>query len=166
MPAPKPDRSTPQQMQFVAELVRNGGNASAAARSVGYHPDHGRRLVSRNATVKAAVDSLHEQAEAELREWAELAPRAQARLEELLEADDSRVALMAAREILDRAVGKPVAKMQHTVREEAPRLSEGQMQLVLSMMMELGWAFATCVEYVKQHPEEAQQWIAEKVTTP
>ena len=48
---------------------------------------------------------------AEARELArQHGPRALERLVELIESDDERVALMAAKEILDRAYGKPVPR--------------------------------------------------------
>ena len=145
--------------RFVAELVANGGNATAAARAVGYHPDHGRRLVSRDATVRATLERIQDETQAELREWVDLAPRAQERLLELVESADEKVALSAAREILDRAIGKAPVKVEKTV-EHRGGLTEVEMQCVLSIMAAYRWSLLEAQEYVRSNPEEVQEWAA------
>ena len=145
--------------RFVAELVANGGNATAAARAVGYHPDHGRRLVSRDATVRATLDRMQDETQAELREWVDLAPRAQERLAELVESPDEKVALAAAREILDRAIGKAPVKVEKTV-EHRTGLTEIELQCVLSLMAAYKLSLLEAQEYVRSNPVEVQEWAA------
>jgi hypothetical protein len=146
-----------QRERFVAELVANGGNASAAARAVGYHPDHGRRLVSRDPTIRAALERVRQDAEGELRDWAVLAGRAQHVLAELLDAEDSRVRLMAALHILERALGRVPQRVEHRVKHRAI-LSDVEMQAAISLVAEHGLSSAEAVQYVQEHPEEVRAW--------
>jgi hypothetical protein len=146
-----------QRQRFVAELVANGGNASAAARAVGYHPDHGRRLVSRDPTIRAALQRVRQDAEGELQDWADLAGRAQHVLAELLDAEDSRVRLMAALHILDRALGRVPQKVEQRVEHRAI-LSDVEMQAAISLVAAHGLTLTEAVRYVREHPEEVRAW--------
>jgi hypothetical protein len=155
-------RTDPRKAQFVAELVANGGNASAAARAVGWHPDTGRRLVSRDATIRATLQQVRKQAEGELQDWANLAGRAQHVLAELLDAEDSRVRLMAALAILERALGRVPQKVEQRVEHRAI-LKDVEMQAAISLVAEHGLSFTEAVQYVREHPEEVQEWARQNV---
>jgi phage terminase small subunit len=156
------NRTDDRHARFVAELLRNGGNASAAARAVGYHPDHGRRLVSRSATVSATLEEAQQRTEEELREWIELAPRAQQVLVELLDCGDDRVRFQAAVHIIDRALGKVPQKVEQRV-EHRGVLSEIEMQAALSLIAAHGLAYVEAERYVVEHPDEVQEWARQNV---
>lgn len=49
-----------------------------------------------------------------------LTPRAVAKLEQLLESNDERVAMQAAHEILDRNLGKPAQPVEHSGADGEP----------------------------------------------
>lgn len=99
------------------------GNATKAAQAAGYSRktaySQGHRLLKK-AEVAAAIKALQEKANAgvtrELRDWQELAIGAQDTVIEIqrgdIEPKIAAVQLMAAREVLDRAFGKPPTKVQ------------------------------------------------------
>lgn len=91
---------------FTVELALNGGNASAAARSVGWSDSKGRRLVAEypelRQLVKRAVATL---ATDVLLEWKSLHAEARRRMAELMASDDESVPLRAAIYVVERVEG-------------------------------------------------------------
>ena len=103
---------TDMQRAFVRELVSNGGDRTEAAIHAGYSPHTAREqayeLLAKPHVMQAVL-------EATMMEFIGDAPKAQAKLTQLLNAKSEYVSLEAAKEILDRAGLKPVQKHDHRV---------------------------------------------------
>lgn len=99
------------------------GNQTRAAETAGFAGAYGRRLMA-DPRIKAAIAKFHKAAdkavERQLEKWASLAPDAQHTVVQIQNgklagaATRLRVRLDAAIHVLDRALGKPVAKLQHS----------------------------------------------------
>lgn len=150
---------TPQQVALFAAMLVNGGNISRAARSVGMNASYARRLVSTNEVFREAIRAYGDGMHTCLEEWLDLIPRAKAAMVRLLNDPDGKVRYLAAKDILDRAEGKPVSRSEVRVRDERPALSEGEVQLAFSLMRRRGISYAEAVEMIRRHPEEASRWI-------
>ena len=137
----------------------NGGNITEAARQVGYNPSYARSLMAKHPALRGAIQHYKEQMASCLAEWAELLPKAKATLLALLHDPDARVRYLAAKDIIDRAEGKPVGRMNIAVQEQGPALTEGEVQLAFALMQQLGWSYAEAVQYIQSHPHEVQAWI-------
>lgn len=145
---------------FIAELMANGGNQSAAAEKVGWHPQHGRRLASTDPEVRAAIAAAKDSQKNLLKEWTDLAVKAQKKLETLLEARDERVQLLAAKEILERHLGKSTAHVEHSGEISTKVIEEdGVMMAVMTLMGRRGWTLPQAINYVKANPREVQEWM-------
>ncbi len=80
-------------------------------------------------------------------------------LRSLLLSKDPKVRYLAAKDIVDRAEGKAVARVDMTVREDKPSLTDGQMQLAFSLMRAKGIGFAEAVTWIQRNPDESDRWI-------
>lgn len=155
----KLDKLTPQQVALIVVWGQNGNNISAAGKSVGYNPSYARWLFSNHPLIKEAVEYL-EGMGLEDKEWLELLPEARMTMRSLLKCQDPKVRYWAAKDIVDRAEGKPTIKIDKTIRDERPSLSDGQMQLAFSLMQARGMNFTQAKNWVLEHPEESGRWIA------
>lgn len=153
-------RPNVKKAQFIAELMANGGNQSKAAEAVGWNPQHGRRLASKDPEVQAAIVQAKETAQNVLRDWNDLAVKAQNKLEALIDAKDERVAFLAVKETLDRHLGKSTAKVEHSGEVNTKVIEdEGVMMAILTLMGRKNWTLAQAYNYVKGNPREVQEWM-------
>lgn len=150
----------PIESAFLAEMLMNGGNASAAARKLGLDPSAGARWKHKPA-IRAALEHMQQQHGALMQDWAQLAVRAQATLVDLLDSDDDRVRLSAAQYVTDRGLGKVAAKVEATVTHQAA-LSEIEMQAALSLVAGANMSLAEASAYVRAHPDEVAAWVAQQ----
>jgi hypothetical protein len=158
------NKMNPKQVALFSAWVINGRNVSAAARQVGYHPQHARTLFKSHSGFLEAKNYLKDIVLLEDQEWIDCLPQARQTLRSLLNARDEKVRLWAAKDIVDRAEGKPTTRVDMTIRDERPSLSDGQLQLVISIMQTTGVSFAEAKAHVEAHPDEAERWIASNVT--
>lgn len=156
----KKRQSSPKRAAFIAELATNGGNLSKAAKAVGYHPQHGRRLAA-DPDVQAALSQAKETVNRQLVEWGEMQSDARRKLYELMNgAEDERVQLLAAKEIIERNEGKTTAKVEHSGEVRTKIIQdEGTIMAIMTLMGRRRWTLAQAFAYVKAHPQEVQEWM-------
>ena len=152
--------ATDTEVALTVAMILNGGNITKAADTIGINGSYARGLVSRKPVIRQAAQMYRDTMLTSLAEWTQLVPQAKGTLMALLHDSDGKVRYLAAKEILDRAEGKAVAKVDLTVKDERPALSELEVQLAFSMMRELGWDYARCVQYIKDNPQETDEWIS------
>jgi len=165
-----PLRSDREQLLREA-LAYTGGDLRRAAALVGLNRATVERMIAENPELAEALEEaralVRSRLASVLRPWEELAPRAQEVLEAALTAvkkdgtPDWRYRLEAAREILDRALGKPVARVEATVEEAAgPALDPNlaQRAMVVSIVRRLPAVEA--VAWVRANPDEAEKLFA------
>ena len=156
-------------------LLYTGGNVAQAARLAGMEPGEARRLVREDEELRQALaearSATQERLAAVLRPWEALAPLAQATLVEALQAEQVtyvdgeevrtplwKVRLAAAKEILDRAYGKPTTTIQAEIAEKDaldPLLARRAMAAWFTM----GLPAVAAVEWARRHPEEADRLL-------
>lgn len=142
--------------------LTNGNNEKRAALQTGYTVK----------TVKEVLDSdpvqefiLLVQAfrPTEAQEWIDLLPEARYTMRNLLRSEDDKVRYLAAKDIVDRAEGKATQKVDMTVRDERPGMSDEEMQLAFSIMQQAETGFAETVEWMRAHPDEVAEWIRKNI---
>lgn len=155
-----PKDLTPQQVALFAAMLINGGNITRAAETVGLNASYARRFVSKHPLFRESLRQYGKGMQTNLQEWLDLVPQAKASMVNLLQDPDGRVRYLAAKDILDRAEGKPISKVDMRIRDERPQLSEGEVQLAFSLMKERGISYAQAVAMIRDNPEDAAEWIA------
>jgi len=153
-----------KQLALFTAWVMNGRNLSAAARAVGYHPSYAHTLMKSSPVFERAAEYANQKLEAEDKEWIECLPDARQTLRSLMRnSKDDKVRYLAAKDIVDRAEGKPVAKVDMQVRDERPSITDEEMQMAFSLMQQAGWTFPQAMEWMRSHPEKVQQWVGQNV---
>ena len=115
-PALATDRTlTDKQAAFVAALVSNGGDKTAAAIEAGYAPASARTQAYVILAKPQVMQALMERSMLEL---ASTAPQALKRIRELTAAKSEYVALQASQDILDRLGLRAPDKVDHRVTGE------------------------------------------------
>lgn len=151
---------TPQQVALFAAMLVNGGNITRAADTVGMNASYARRLVSQHRVFREAIRQYGEGMRTCLQDWLDLVPQAKATMLALLQDPDGKVRYLAAKDIIDRAEGKPVNKVDLTLRDSRPELSEGEVQLAFSLMKSRGISYPQAVQLIRENPEDAAEWVA------
>lgn len=149
------------QAELVAEMCRNGGNVSAAARALGIPPPTAHKWMRKPAVAALYTDFL-ERIGHSVEEWGTLLGRAQQTLLTLLDSEDDRVRFQVAVYLTERAIGKVPTKLEATVREESA-LTEVQLQAALSLVAGEGMTWLDASRYVREHPEEVAAWARDQV---
>jgi hypothetical protein len=162
-----PDEAlTGEQGALLAAWVMTG-SITEAARQIGMNPSYARRIMSQHPVVSVVKRKLEEHLKAtgdkalveSVATWEELVPKAKGVMLSLLDSEDEKVRLWAAQDIVNRAEGKPTARVDHTVtHQNSPSLPEADVQLAVSLVSQLGWPLAQALEWIRQHPEEAAGW--------
>jgi hypothetical protein len=155
-------KMNPKQVALFCAWVVNGRNINAAARQIGFNESYARKLFSQDSAFKKARTYLEDIVLLEDQEWIDCLPRARQTMRSLLVAKDEKVRYPAAKDIVDRAEGKAVARVDMNIREHQPSLTDGEMQLALSLMQHAALGFAEAVADIRAHPAESEQWIAEQ----
>lgn len=166
-----------REPRVVAEaLIACEGSTYRAARLLGVSRDRLAQAIRDDPALvqiaKKARRLVAERAAAILRPWAEIAPKAQRVLVEALSANrvtthqgqvvdmgpDWKVRVEAAQAILDRALGKPVARVEGDVTHRAaPQLDAETAHRAMAVSLVRGLPAVEAVDWVRQHPEEAEQ---------
>jgi hypothetical protein len=156
--------ATPQQARFAAELALNGGNATAAARSVGLSESYGRQLASRNVAVREALEYIKERNLGRAIVWTDLVPVAQAELFDLMTgSENDMVRLHAARLIIENAEGKPVSRTEALVthRNDQMSVDPQTFKWAINMYVRTGKPLAQLLEEAKKNPVMVREWVKE-----
>lgn len=153
---------TENRAAFLAELRLNGGNVSKAAVTVGINPAYARRLVTKDPVFKMLAKATKNAPLARLTEWSKLAIKAQETMAELLESTDQRVRFMAAREILDRAEGKPTQKVERKETKITATIDQETMMMALALVGSgsVG-SLQEGILKARTEPEKVKQWLEE-----
>ena len=161
-----PLRSDREQLLREA-LAYTGGDLRRAAALVGIDRRLAERMIAENPELEEALEEaralVRSRLASVLRPWEELAPKAQEVLEAALMAvkkdgtPDWRYRLEAAREILDRALGRPVARVEAVEEAAGPVLDPelAQQAMVVSIVRRLPAVEA--VAWVRANPDEAER---------
>jgi hypothetical protein len=157
-------KMNPKQVALFCAWIVNGRNITQAARQVGYNPVHARSMFSTHAAFQEAKNYVGAIMTLEDQEWIDCLPQARQTMRSLMLAKDEKVRFWAAKDIVDRAEGKPTTRVDMTIRDDRPSLSDGQLQLVISLMQTHRISFAEAKAHVEAHPDEAARWIASNVT--
>lgn len=155
-------KARPEHIAFAVRYVMNGGNAGAAARSLGLREQQGRRWVIDNPVVLAAIAEYQRTATDVLQDFEVLSRRAIQTMVDLLDSDSDMVRLGAARELVNRAMGLPTVKVEQKVIHE-DGLSEVQMQCVLSLMAQKRMTLEEAKSWVLSHPDEVRAWASRQL---
>lgn len=155
---PAPIRHDPTFIAFVVELALANGNASEAARRVGWPPERGRRLVAEHPELREIVhQAVSHMAESRLADWTAMHAEAVAKIGHLMrQAQDERVQLDAAKYVVERVEGKVV----QPIRDDTPPVSMDSvlMRFVASLHIHRGLTVAEALAYAERHPGEVQKW--------
>jgi hypothetical protein len=154
----------PKQVSLFTVWAINGRNISAAARQAGYNESHARRLFSMDTLFLAARRWVETALYEEDLQWTELLPRARRTLRDLLTSKDEKVRFMAAKDIADRAEGKASVRVDMTITEHRPSLTEGEVQLAISLVQQADMGFAEARQWIYDNPEQVQAWISQNVS--
>jgi hypothetical protein len=157
-------KMNPKQVGLFCAWIVNGRNITQAARQVGYSPEHARKMFTTHPAFTEAKNYIGAIMTLEDQEWIDCLPQARQTMRSLMLAKDEKVRFWAAKDIVDRAEGKPTSRVDMTIRDDRPSLSDGQLQLVISLMQTHRISFAEAKAHVEAHPDEAARWIASNVT--
>jgi hypothetical protein len=157
-------KMNPKQVGLFCAWIVNGRNITQAARQVGYAPAHARKMFTTHPAFTEAKNYIGAIMTLEDQEWIDCLPQARQTMRSLMMAKDEKVRFWAAKDIVDRAEGKPTSRVDMTIRDDRPSLSDGQLQLVISLMQTHSISFAEAKAHVEAHPDEAARWIASNVT--
>jgi hypothetical protein len=152
---------TPKQAEFVAELVINGGNATAAARKVGFSESYGRQLATRNIAIRAALDYVKEQNLAKAIQWTDLIPLAQQELLDLIaNSENDMVKFNALKLIIEHGEGKPVSRTEAIIehRKDAASVSPETYRWAINQMVTTGEPLAALLEKARKNPLLVREW--------
>lgn len=148
----------PTFIAFVVELALASGNASEAARRVGWSPDKGRRVVAEYPDLRDLVNqAVSHMAESRLADWASMHAEAVETVGTLMRsAVEERVRLDAAKYVVERNEGKIV----QPIRDDTPQVSMDSvlMRFVASLHVSKGLTVAEALAYAERNPDEVRQW--------
>lgn len=154
-------RLTENRMALLVEYKRNGGNVSKAAEAVGLNPSYARRVAAQDPGFRRLLQVVDEAPVTRVIEWSKLVGKAQDTLIELLDGEDSRVKFMAAREILDRAEGKPTQKVDKREVKVQTQIDQDTMMNALRLLAAgAEESLASALLRAQKHPEEVQKWLS------
>lgn len=153
----------PRHAALAIAWLTNGNNEKRAAIQTGYTLATAKNILQSDP-VQELMLLVKAFRPTEAQEWTELLPEARYTLRQLMRSDDDKVRYLAAKDIVDRAEGKPTQKVDMTVRDEAPTMTDEEMQLAFSIMQQAGTGFAETVQWMRAHPDEVKEWIEENVT--
>jgi hypothetical protein len=154
-------RISPLQARWLGEVLTNGGNVAAAARSVGVSAATAKHWLAKGV-VREAFDRVAEAVEERVRDWSSVMGRAQGTLLSLLDSEDDRVRLQVATYLVDRVLGKTAQKLEATVtRRDA--LGEVELEAAVSLVALRGLTLSEATAYVRSHPGEVEAWAASQL---
>lgn len=151
----------PTIVMFLTELALCHGNASLAARNLGWHETRGRHLVADHPELRDMADQVTRRiaetmADGEVAEWSDAHARARRRIVELMDSDHHPTALRACVEVIERVEGK----VTQPVRDDTPPLDRNSvtMRFVASLHMYRNLTVAEAMDYAERNPEEVEAW--------
>ena len=150
----------PMLALFVAELVTNGGDASAAAVAVGWKEATGRSQLLRYPEIrqklKAATEAV---ATSVVADWGRMHRSALNVFETALTQDDWRIRLDAAKEIVQRVEGRPRQGVDLTLlNREDEQLDSVRYRFAHAVALAYGWGLERALQYADEHPESVQEY--------
>jgi hypothetical protein len=151
-------RVPPRHAALAVAWLTNGENLKRAALQSGYAEGTARTILNSDP-VQELILHVRAFRPSEDQEWIDLLPEARYTLRNLLRSEDDKVRYLAAKDIVDRAEGKARQRVDMTVRDERPGMTDEEMQLAFSIMRQAGTGFAETVEWMRAHPDEVKEWI-------
>lgn len=147
-------------LQFAIQLAMTNGNVAESARAVGWSPDRGRRYVRDNPDVydvaRQAVGITTKQT---LKRWADLHADAMDKIENLMKfAEDERVQLKAAEDVIERVEGKVPQKVDIDETDIRDILAHVTMRFITAVHLTQGMTYAEAKLYADKNPEQVQAW--------
>jgi hypothetical protein len=152
----------PELLMFVVQLTLHSGNASEAARALGWSPSNGRRIIQQYPGLRAiAQDAAALQSKAVVRRWADSHAVAIQKIHDLMDSEDPNVQLKAALAIVDRIEGKVPQKIEVEQTDPADIFASIVTRFVTALHVQRGMEVASAMLYAEQHPEIVEQWAAQ-----
>jgi molybdopterin-binding protein len=150
----------PQLLMFVVQLVLHGGNASEAARSLGWSAQTGRKYVAKYPGLRdLAMDATTLQSKAVVRRWADSHATAIQKIHDLMnDAEDERVQLQAALAVVERVEGKVPQKVEVETDDPADIFASVVTRFVTALHLQKGMGVAAAMMYAEQHPDAVEEW--------
>lgn len=155
-------RLPPKHAALLVAWATNGNNIYRAAKALNYTPNTAKTIMATDGFQEAMrfVDTF---VPSEERQWLEILPEAKHTLRQLLKSPDDKVRYLAAKDITDRAEGKAITRIDMSIRDESPSLSDAEMQLAFSIMQQAQLGFAETLLWMRAHPKEVAEWVAANV---
>ena len=152
--------SDPTFLMFVINLAMNDGNASAAARAVGWNPERGRKMCQRHPEIREITRKAIGLTQREtIRRWNQMHSAALQTINELAtDATDERVRLSAAQTIVERVEGKtPIRRTQQEVAPE--EVSENlTVRFAAAYHLERGVSLSDAMLFAEREPDKVNEW--------
>jgi molybdenum-dependent DNA-binding transcriptional regulator ModE len=159
---PDPSAIPPHYARLIAELAMSDGNIRIASERAGISYVHARRLVAQNPAIREAVEAARAQVTSRMQRWVELAAEAQRTVQALLASESDQVRLSAAKEILDRAEGKPRQAVDVSVEEQEDAPDSITMRYAVALTLSRGIGLAQALEEAERRPEKVKLWLSDE----
>lgn len=154
-------RLTEKRAALLAEYRLNGGNVTKAAEVVGLNPSYARRVAATDPGFRLLLEATNKAPLTKLVQWGKLTGKAQETLLELMDCEDNRVRFMAAREVLDRAEGKPTQKTEKTETKVTASIDQETMMMALSLVATgVVASLQEAILKARTDPSGVQRWLS------
>ena len=157
IPFPANPADNPANYAFLLELYLANGNASAAARQIGWSDRKGRKFVEEHPELLELIEQAAGRlADHQLIEWQAMQMEARQTIRANLKAEDERTRQRAAEFIIERVEGKA----PQTVVHETPQVEWTSVlfRFLAAMHLHRGISIGEALSYAEGHPEEVEAW--------
>jgi hypothetical protein len=157
-------RDNVRRARFRLALIVTGGNATEAARQAGYHPDHGRRLTSRDVAFRHLTERLVGEVKSEIAAWEELGERARGVINDALSAAHAdgnvlwQIRLKAAIYAVDRVEGKPTVKVDQGKPEVERGLPSVALRFAVNAVLQQAVTMSDALRFAEENPDLVREW--------
>jgi hypothetical protein len=150
----------PKLLMFVVQLALNAGNASEAARSIGWSASQGRMLTHRypglRDLARSAVDAA---AHTTVRRWVDMHAKALRTIDDLMtNAEDERTRLHAALAVVERVEGRVPQKVELDEPDPRDVFASTTVRFATAYHLLRGVELADAMLYAEKHPEVVEAW--------
>jgi hypothetical protein len=150
----------PKLLMFVVQLALNAGNASEAARSIGWSASQGRMLIQRYPGLRGLANNAFDvTAATTVRRWVDMHAKALHTINDIMtNAQDERTRLQAALAVVQRVEGRVPQKVE--LDEPDPRDIFASMTVRFATAYHLlrGVELSDAMLYAEKHPEVVEAW--------
>jgi len=151
-------RLPPRHAALLVAWATNGNNIEAAAEALNYSVATAKTIEKTEGFQEAQrfVDAF---IPSEARQWLDILPEARFTLRDLMKSSDDKVRYLAAKDIVDRSEGKSITRIDMSIRDETPSMTDEEMQLAFSIMQQASLGFADTLTWMRANPQQVKDWI-------